>query len=65
MDAEVMRIGRVYSYVRIAKAIIRVLGKAGVPRYFSRFSNGIYDAWQHVVLLALRQLEKSYRRFMD
>ena len=59
-------IGRVSSYVRIARAIIRVLRKACVPRYFSRFSNRVYDAWQHVILLAIRQLEdKSYRRFTE
>jgi hypothetical protein len=50
----------------MAKAIIRILGRAGFPHYFSRYSNRVYDARQHVVLLALRQLEgKSYRRFMD
>ena len=59
-------IGRVSSYVRIARAIIRVLRKACVPRYFSRFSNRIYDAWQCLALLVVRQLEgKSYRRFAD
>jgi len=50
----------------MAKAIIRVLRKTCVPRYFSHCSNRIYDAWQHIALLAIRQLEeKSYRRFTD
>jgi hypothetical protein len=50
----------------MAKAIIGVLREAGVPRYFSRCSNRIYDAWQHIVLMAIRQLEdKSYRCFTD
>jgi hypothetical protein len=63
---EVISIGRVSRYVRMARAIIRVLGKAGVPRYFRHYSNRVYDAWQHTILLALRQLEaKSYRRFVD
>ena len=66
MDDEVTRIGRVSSYVRIAKAIIRVLGRAGVPRFFSRYSNRVYDAWRHITLLAIRQMEgKSYRRFVE
>ena len=59
-------IERVSSYARMARAIIRVLEKAGIPRYFSQYSNRIYDAWQHVILLAIRQLEdKSYRRFAE
>jgi hypothetical protein len=58
--------GRVSTYVRIARKMFRVLEKAGVPRYFSRCSNRVYGVWQHVALLAFRQLEgKSYRRFID
>jgi hypothetical protein len=50
----------------MARAIIRVLEKAGIPRYFSQYSNRIYDAWQHVILLAIRQLkDKSHRRFAE
>ena len=66
MDDEVILIGRVSKYIRIAKAIIRALRRAGVPKFFSRYSNRVYDAWKHLILLALRQLEgKSYRRFIE
>jgi hypothetical protein len=57
VDEEVFAIGKVSKYVRIARAIIRVLGKAGMPRYFSRCSNRVYDVWQHIALLAIRQLQ--------
>jgi hypothetical protein len=58
--------GRISKYVRIARKIFRVLEKAGVPRYFSRCSNRVYDVWQHLMLLAVRQLEdKPYRRFIE
>ena len=53
-------------YIKLAKTLLKVLGKCRVPRHFSKFSNKLYTSWQHFVLLVLRQHEnKSYRRFCD
>lgn len=46
--------------------IKRALERLDIPHYFSRYSNRIYDSWQLLTLLAIRQLEgKSYRRYTE
>lgn len=53
-------------YVRLANTLFRVLKYARIPLFLHRKSNHVFTAWQHVVLLVLRQYErKSYRMFVD
>lgn len=52
-------------YIKIAKRIIELCKRSGLPNYTSRFSNHIYTTYQHIVLLCLRQYErKGYDRFI-
>ena len=42
-------------YIKLAKTLLKVLGKCRIPKHFSKFSNKLYRSWQHSVLLVLRQ----------
>jgi len=46
--------------------MMSVIKRARVPPYLHRKSNHVYNVWQHLILLTLRQYEsKSYRRFVE
>ncbi|MFY3739732.1 MAG: hypothetical protein HMLIMOIP_000151 [Candidatus Nitrosomirales archaeon] len=52
--------------MKLAKTMLNVLMRAGVPHYMHGKSNHIYTVWQHLILLAFRQYEgRSYRRFVE
>jgi hypothetical protein len=51
-------------YVEMTRTMLQIIKRARVPPYLHRKSNHVYNVWQHLVLLTLRQYEcKSYRRF--
>lgn len=53
-------------YVKLANSLLSILKHSRVSLYLSKKSNHIFNVWQHVVLLAMRQYEnKSYRRFVE
>ena len=54
-------------YVLLAKTVYSVLRKSGrIPIFLHRKSNHIFTAWQHIVLLTIKQYEgKSYRMFAE
>lgn len=52
-------------YIKYAKRIIELCKRAGIKKYNSRFSNKLYDNYQHITLLTIRQYEqKGYERFI-
>lgn len=53
-------------YIRLANTIFRVLNKSRIPLFLHKKSNHIFNLWQHIVLLTMRQYEgKSYRMFVE
>src|SRR5690348_6471020 len=53
-------------YVLLAKTMYRVLRNSRIPIFLHRKSNHIFTAWQHIVLLTIKQYEgKSYRMFAE
>ena len=53
-------------YVRLAYIIYRVLRNSRIPLFLHRKSNHVFNLWQHIVLLTVRQYEgKSYRMFVE
>ena len=61
-----MRLLKESRYVRLAKTLYRVLRNSRIPIFLHRKSNHIFTAWQHIVLLTIKQYEgKSYRMFAE
>ena len=53
-------------YAKLAKTILDVLTRAGIPLYTHGKGNHIHTVWQHIILPAFRQYEgKGYRRFVE
>lgn len=52
-------------YIKYAKRIIELCERAGIKKHNSKFSNKLYDNYQHITLLTIRQYEqKGYERFV-
>jgi len=52
-------------YIKYAKRIIELCKRAGISKYNSKFSNRIYDNYQHITLQCIRQYEqKGYKRYV-
>jgi len=52
-------------YIKYAKRIVELCKRAGIGKYNNKFSNKIYDNYQHITLLSIRQYEqKGYERFV-
>jgi len=52
-------------YIKYAKRITELCKRAGIKKYNSRYSNKIYDNYQHITLQCIRQYEqKGYERFI-
>ena len=52
-------------YIKYSKRIIELCKRAGVKKYNSKFSNKLYDNYQHITLQCIRQYEqKGYERFI-
>ncbi len=53
-------------YIKYAKRIVELCKKAGIKKHNSKFSNKVYDNYQHIVLLIIKQYErKGYERFVE
>lgn len=53
-------------YIKYAKRIIELCKRAGISKRNSKFSNKIYDNFQHITLQCTRQYEqKGYERFIE
>ena len=52
-------------YIKYAKRIKELCKRAGIKKHNSKFSNKIYDNYQHATLQCIRQYEqKGYERFV-
>ena len=52
-------------YIKYAKRIIELCKRAGIKKYNSKFSNKIFDNYQHITLQCIRQCEqKGYKRYV-
>ena len=52
-------------YIKSAKRITELCKRAGIKKHNSKFSNKIYDNYQHTTLQCIRQYEqKGYERFV-
>lgn len=52
-------------YIKYAKRIKELCKRAGVKKYNSKYSNKIFDNYQHITFQCLRQYEqKGYERFV-
>ena len=52
-------------YIKYTKRIIELCKKAGIKKYNSKFSNKIFDNYQHITLQCIRQYEqKGYKRYV-
>jgi hypothetical protein len=59
-------LSRQTKYVKLANSLLSILKHSRISLYLSKKSNRIFNVWQHIVLLAMRQYEnKSYRRFVE
>jgi hypothetical protein len=52
-------------YIKYAKRTTELCKRAGIKKHNSKFSNKIYDNYQHITLQCIRQYEqKGYERFV-